>query len=80
MLRSFVNSFIIARTYVFVSELLHYFSVSQIYGIIYYSVANSTQRYQSREITILHAQNSVITSCENYGQRALAQGWQLSHY
>lgn len=61
-------------------ELLDYFSVSQVYGIIYRAVANSTQRYQAREITKIHAQNSVITSCENYGQRALAQGWQLTHY
>lgn len=61
-------------------ELLDYFSVSQVYGIIYRAVANSTQRYQAREITKIHAQNSVITSCENYGQRTLAQGWQLTHY
>ncbi|MFP3810436.1 MULTISPECIES: hypothetical protein [Bacillus] len=61
-------------------ELLEHFSVSQIYSIIYRSVANSTQRYQAREITKIHAQNSVITSCESYGQRAIAQGWKLTHY
>lgn len=61
-------------------QLLEHFSVSQIYGIIYRSVANSTQRYQAREITKIYAQNSVITSCENHGQRAIAQGWKLSHY
>lgn len=61
-------------------NLLEHFSVSQIYGIIYRSVANSTQRYQAREITKIHAQNSVIASCESHGQRALAQGWKLSHY
>ncbi|MBO0962442.1 hypothetical protein J1P26_22330 [Neobacillus sp. MM2021_6] len=61
-------------------ELLEHFSVSQIYSIIYRSVANSTQRYQAREITKIHAQNSVIASCESYGQRAIAQGWKLTYY
>lgn len=61
-------------------ELLEHFSVSQIYSIIYRSVANSTQRYQAREITKIHAQNSVIASCESYAQRAIAQGWKLTHY
>ncbi|PGS64061.1 hypothetical protein [Bacillus thuringiensis] len=61
-------------------HLLEHFSVSQIYGIIYRAVANSTQRYQAGEITRIHAQNSVITSCESHGQRAIAQGWKLSHY
>lgn len=60
--------------------LLENFSVSQIYGIIYRSVANSTQRFQAGEVTKLHAQNSVITACESHGERALALGWKLSHY
>jgi hypothetical protein len=68
------------KTYRVIEYLLEHFSVSQIYGIIYKAVANSTQRLQAREITKIHAQNSVITSCENYGQRAIAQGWKLSHY
>ena len=61
-------------------NLLEHFSVAQIYGIIYRAVANSTQRYQAGEITKIHAQNSVISSCESHGQRALAQGWKLSNY
>ncbi|MGR5880031.1 hypothetical protein ACT7DO_19065 [Bacillus pacificus] len=61
-------------------HLLEHFSVSQIYGIIYRAVANSTQRYQAGEVTRIHAQNSVITSCEGHGQRAIAQGWKLSYY
>ena len=60
--------------------LLEHFSVSQIYSVIYRSVANSTQRYQSREITKIHAQNSVISGCESYGQRAIAHGWRLAHF
>lgn len=61
-------------------NLLDHFSVAQIYGIIYRSIANSTKRYQAGEITKIHAQNSVISSCEIHGQRALAQGWKLSNY
>lgn len=61
-------------------NLLEHFSVAQIYGIIYRAVANSTQRYQAGEMTKIHAQNSVISSCESHGQRALAQGWKLSNY
>ena len=61
-------------------ELLDHFSVSQIYNIIYRSIANSTQRYQANEITKIHAQNSVITACESYGQRAITNGWNLNSY
>ncbi len=35
------------------------------------AVANCTARYQAREITKIHAQNSVITSCEKQGERAV---------
>ena len=61
-------------------KLLENFSVAQIYGIIYGRVAQSTERYQSREITKTHAQNSVISACESYGERALANGWELKAY
>ncbi|PAD82447.1 hypothetical protein CHH57_14975, partial [Niallia circulans] len=61
-------------------ELLEHYSVSQIFSVIYRSVANSTQRYQAKEITKIHAQNSVISACESFGQRAVAQRWNLSYY
>jgi hypothetical protein len=61
-------------------KLLENFSVAQVYGIIYGCIARSTERYQSREITKLHAQNSVISACESYGERALANGWKLKSY
>ncbi|MBM7608625.1 hypothetical protein JOD29_001872 [Lysinibacillus composti] len=60
--------------------LLEHYSVAQIYGIIFSSVAKSTQRYQSGEITKKHAANLVITACEGYGQRAISQNWKLSNY
>lgn len=60
--------------------LIENFSVSQIYNIIYRAIANSTARYQAGEITKIHAQNSVITSCEKQGERAVAEGWNLKGY
>src|SRR5699024_1365607 len=45
-----------------ITSLLETFSVSQIYGIIYSSIAKSTLRYQSGEITKQHAINAVIVS------------------
>lgn len=60
--------------------LVENFSVSQIYNIIYRAIANSTARYQAGEINKIHAQNSVITSCEKQGERAVAEGWNLKGY
>lgn len=60
--------------------LVENFSISQIYNIIYRAIANSTARYQAGEITKIHAQNSVITSCEKQGERAIAEGWNLKGY
>ncbi|MGY3708644.1 hypothetical protein ACWOA5_06105 [Granulicatella adiacens] len=61
-------------------NLLEHFSVSQIYSLIYSAVGKSTQRYQSKEITKRHAQNSVISCCEYYGQKALAEDWVVKGY
>lgn len=61
-------------------HLLEHFSVSQVYNIIYKSVANAAKIYQEKKITKQHAANSVITYCESYGERAIAEGWTLSRY
>lgn len=74
---SYINS---ERVDGFLTSLLQAFSVSQIYGIIYSSIAKSTLRYQSGEITKQHAINAVIVSCEQYGERAVAKGWKLQHF
>lgn len=68
------------KTNAVLENLLESFSVAQIYNIIYRAVANSTARYQSGKITKLHAQNSVITSCEIQGEKALAENWNLKGY
>lgn len=69
-----------AKTIRVFEYLLEHFATSQIYNIIYRAVANSTTRYQSGEVTKRHAQNSVITSCEKQGERAIAEGWALKGY
>lgn len=68
------------KTYRVLEYLLDHFSTAQIYNIIYRAVANSTRRYQAREITKIHAQNSVITSCEKQGEKAVAENWSLKPY
>lgn len=43
-------------------------------------MANSARHYQAKEITKIYAQNSVITSCELQGERAVAENWTLKAY
>lgn len=61
-------------------DLLKSFSVSQIYGIIYKSVANATKYYQESSISRLQAANSVIGGCQRYAERAKLNNWELSRY
>lgn len=68
------------RTRMVFERLLDNFSVAQIYGIIYRNISYSTHRFQAGEITRKHAENSIIASCEGYGERAVANGWQIGHY
>lgn len=68
------------KTYQVLNNLIDNFSTAQVYNIIYRAIANSTARYQSKEITKKHAQNLVITSCEKQGERAIAEGWSLKPY
>lgn len=68
------------KTYRVLENLLDHFSTGQIYNIIYRAVAYSTRRYQAKEITKIHAQNSVITSCELQGERAVSENWNLKAF
>jgi hypothetical protein len=61
-------------------DLLEYFSVSQIYGIIYRGVANATKYYQESNISKKQAANSVIGNCQRYAERALLERWELNKY
>ncbi|MCK1995479.1 hypothetical protein MPH61_23435 [Peribacillus muralis] len=61
-------------------HLLEHYSVAQVYNIIYRAVANSTKLYQERKMSKKHAANTVISTCESYGERAIAEGWSLTKY
>lgn len=60
--------------------LLNDFSVSQIYGIIWKSVADVSRLYLEKGISKRHAANSVIGACERLGERAKMNGWTLTEY
>lgn len=57
------------------NDLLDKFSVSQVFNIIYTSITHATRYYQEENISKKQAANSVITRCQAYGERILANGW-----
>ena len=61
-------------------NILENFSVSQIYGIIYKSVANATKYYQESSVSKKQAANSVIGGCQRYAERAMINNWELAKY
>ena len=61
-------------------DLLENFSVSQIYGIIYKSIANGTRYYQERSVSKKQAANSVIGGCQRYAEKAMINNWELTKY
>lgn len=68
------------KTVRILKELLEHFSVAQIYGIIYKSIAKATRYYQETNVTNKQAANSVIGHCQKYGERALIENWNLVKY
>ena len=68
------------KTIVLFKDLLENFSVSQIYGIIYKSVANATKYYQESSVSKKQAANSVIGGCQRYAERAMINNWELAKY
>ncbi|QKY71389.1 hypothetical protein Len3610_19175 [Lentibacillus sp. CBA3610] len=68
------------KTHKVFENLLNHYSVAQVYSIIYRAVANSTKLYQEKKMPKKRAANAVITSCENFGERAIAEGWKLSKF
>lgn len=61
-------------------DLLENFSVSQIYGIIYKSIANGTKYYQEKSVNKKQAANSVIGACQRYAEKAIINNWELTKY
>lgn len=68
------------KTIAIFKDLLENFSVSQIYGIIYKSVANATKYYQESSVSKKQAANSVIGGCQRYAERAMINNWDLAKY
>ena len=68
------------KTIAIFKDLLENFSVSQIYGIIYKSVANATKYYQESSVSKKQAANSVIGGCQRYAERAMINNWELTKY
>lgn len=61
-------------------DLLYNFSVSEIFCIIYNSITRATRYYQEKTVNINQAANSVVTRCQSYGERVLANGWTLKSF
>lgn len=74
------NATIGEKTIATFKDLLEKFSVSQIYGIIYRSVANATRYYQQGGVSKKQASNSVIGSCQRYAERAFLENWELKKF
>lgn len=68
------------KTIAIFKDLLENFFVSQIYGIIYKSVANATKYYQESSVSKKQAANSVIGGCQRYAERAIINNWELAKY
>lgn len=60
--------------------ILNNFSISQIYGIIWKSVADASKLYLEKGLAKKHAANSVIGACERYAERAKINHWDLVSY
>lgn len=68
------------KTYKVFDSILNDFSVAQVYGIIWKSVAEASRLYLEKRISKSHAANSVIGSCERYADRAKINNWDLFAY
>ena len=61
-------------------DLLDKFSLGQVYAIIYNSITNATRYYQEQKVYKKQAANSVITRCRAYGERIIANGWEIKAF
>lgn len=61
-------------------DMLESFSVSQIYGIIFKSIANATKYYQESSVSKKQAANSVIGACQRLSEKAKINNWDMVKY
>ena len=68
------------KTYTTFYIILKDFSVSQVFSIIWRSVADCSRRYLEGNISKKQAANGVIGACERFAERAKLNGWDLTPY
>ncbi|MCL2774242.1 MAG: tetratricopeptide repeat protein [Oscillospiraceae bacterium] len=68
------------KTNIVIQTLLENFSVAQIYGIIWKSVADASKLYLEKNLSKSHAANTVINSCQRLGERAILNKWDMTQY
>lgn len=68
------------KTRLVFAELLNHYSVSQVMNIIYKNISTSTHMYMERSLSKRHAANTVISGCQSFGERAMANKWSITGY
>lgn len=68
------------KTKLVINHLIEEYSIGQIWNLIYGSVNNAAAWYQKSNVSKRHAANSAITTLNNRGDRAKAEGWNLRSY
>ncbi|ELA9072759.1 TPA: hypothetical protein GRI54_18885 [Vibrio parahaemolyticus] len=68
------------KTHLVIRECLKYFSVSQIYNLIWRAVKDSIAYYMRCSIGKYQAANSVVGNISKNMERALANGWEISPF
>ncbi len=75
-----LNSEISEKTREYFSDLLEHYSTAQMYNIVWKSVKDAVMFQKERRLPNLHAANLVSSGCKQYGDKAMAEGWQLKLY
>ncbi|WP_414732288.1 hypothetical protein [Acetobacterium carbinolicum] len=68
------------KTNIIIEKLLEYFSVSQVYALIWKEVASASKAYLEHRFSKNYAKNIAIHGVERYGERALENGWNIIKY
>lgn len=68
------------KTIAVLEDLLNHFSVGQIQSLIYRAVGNATRYYQENRISKQQAANTVVSSLQKMGEKALASNWDLNSF
>jgi hypothetical protein len=68
------------KTKTILSDLVSYYSVSQIYGILYKATNNALRFQAEKGVSMKHASNTIIGNAQSYGDRAKINKWDLQKY